>query len=133
MNRLFRPTRRSTRGIPGALDRPQRQGDRDQYRDLYVEPESRERRDRPRHPVLHGSADRGEPDQGRPGDSRVRGGEHGAPDPRSGADPVDPGRQGALIKNVVPGGPADQAGLHAGDVIVQLDGKDVTDLTISSG
>lgn len=38
-----------------------------------------------------------------------------------------PDGKGALVKNVVPGGPAEKAGLHAGDVIVQLNGKDVTD------
>lgn len=38
-----------------------------------------------------------------------------------------PDGKGALVKTIVPGGPADKAGLLAGDVIVQLDGKDVAD------
>ena len=38
-----------------------------------------------------------------------------------------PEAKGALVKTVVPDGPADKAGLLAGDVIVQLDGKDVPD------
>ena len=38
-----------------------------------------------------------------------------------------PVSQGALIVDVVPGGPADDAGIVVGDVIVQFDGKDVTD------
>jgi S1-C subfamily serine protease len=37
--------------------------------------------------------------------------------------PVD---EGALILGVVPGGPADDAGIQVGDVIVRFDGKDVT-------
>jgi S1-C subfamily serine protease len=40
--------------------------------------------------------------------------------------PVD---HGALIVNVTPGGPAAQAGLKAGDIIVQLDGKAVNDVS----
>lgn len=35
--------------------------------------------------------------------------------------------QGAFLVRVVPGGPADKAGLKAGDVIVEMDGKQVTD------
>ncbi len=35
--------------------------------------------------------------------------------------------QGASVKSVTPGGPADEAGLKAGDVIVALDGKRVDD------
>ncbi len=35
--------------------------------------------------------------------------------------------QGALITSVVAGGPADTAGLMSGDVIVAIDGQDVTD------
>jgi S1-C subfamily serine protease len=38
--------------------------------------------------------------------------------------PVD---RGAVIVDVVPGGPADDAGIVVGDVIVQFDGTDVTD------
>jgi S1-C subfamily serine protease len=38
--------------------------------------------------------------------------------------PVD---RGAVIVGLVPGGPADDAGIVVGDVIVQFDGKDVTD------
>ncbi len=34
-------------------------------------------------------------------------------------------RNGAVVVNVVPGGPAAQAGLQSGDVIVKFDGKDV--------
>jgi S1-C subfamily serine protease len=40
--------------------------------------------------------------------------------------PVD---HGVLIVNVTPGGPAAQAGLKAGDIIVQLDGKAVNDVS----
>jgi serine protease Do len=35
--------------------------------------------------------------------------------------------QGALVARVVPGGPADQAGVRAGDLIVAVDGQDVKD------
>ncbi len=38
--------------------------------------------------------------------------------------PVD---QGAVIVGLVPGGPADDAGIAVGDVVVQFDGKSVTD------
>jgi S1-C subfamily serine protease len=40
-----------------------------------------------------------------------------------------PVQSGALVLDVVPGGPADKAGIRQGDVIVGLDGKDVTDST----
>jgi len=40
-----------------------------------------------------------------------------------------PVQSGALVLDVVPGGPADRAGIRQGDVIVGLDGKDVTDST----
>ncbi|HEU5230336.1 MAG TPA: trypsin-like peptidase domain-containing protein [Ktedonobacteraceae bacterium] len=40
--------------------------------------------------------------------------------------PVD---HGALITNVTPGGPAAQAGLRAGDIIVQIDGKPVANVS----
>ena len=36
-------------------------------------------------------------------------------------------RQGALIAEVVKGGPAEQAGLHQGDVVIAYGGKDVAD------
>lgn len=35
------------------------------------------------------------------------------------------GREGAHVKDVSPGGPAEQAGIRAGDVIVAVNGKDV--------
>jgi serine protease Do len=35
--------------------------------------------------------------------------------------------QGALVTNVMPGSPADQAGIHRGDVIVEYDGEAVMD------
>jgi serine protease Do len=35
--------------------------------------------------------------------------------------------RGVLVRSVSPGGPADQAGVKAGDVITQLNGKDVND------
>jgi C-terminal processing protease CtpA/Prc len=40
---------------------------------------------------------------------------------------LDPqsGKDGARIQEVSPGGPADDAGLHVGDVITQINGKDV--------
>jgi S1-C subfamily serine protease len=38
-------------------------------------------------------------------------------------------QSGALVIDVVPGGPADRAGIRQGDVIIGLDGKDVTDST----
>ncbi len=34
---------------------------------------------------------------------------------------------GVLVTAVQPGGPADQAGLHPGDIVLRLDGKDVAD------
>ena len=37
------------------------------------------------------------------------------------------GHQGALIAEVVKGGPAEQAGLHKGDVVLAYGGKDVAD------
>ncbi|MDB5106740.1 MAG: protease Do [Fibrobacteres bacterium] len=37
------------------------------------------------------------------------------------------GRKGALIGDVVPGGPADKAGLKRGDVILKLQGQDIRD------
>ncbi len=40
-----------------------------------------------------------------------------------------PVQSGALVLDVVPGGPADRAGITQGDVIIGLDGKDVTDST----
>jgi S1-C subfamily serine protease len=36
---------------------------------------------------------------------------------------------GALIVTITPGGPAAQAGLKAGDVIVQMDGKAINDVS----
>jgi len=40
---------------------------------------------------------------------------------------IDPesGKQGARVRNVSPGGPADEAGLRSGDVILTLDGKSI--------
>jgi uncharacterized protein YndB with AHSA1/START domain len=40
---------------------------------------------------------------------------------------LDPesGKDGARIQEVSPGGPADDAGLHVGDVITQINGKDI--------
>src|SRR6266511_1116946 len=38
-------------------------------------------------------------------------------------------QSGALVIDVVPGGPGDRAGIRQGDVIIGLDGKDVTDST----
>jgi len=40
-----------------------------------------------------------------------------------------PVQSGALVLDVVPGGPADRAGISHGDVIVGLDGEDVIDST----
>ena len=40
-----------------------------------------------------------------------------------------PVQSGALVLDVVPGGPAGRAGISQGDVIVGLDGEDVTDST----
>lgn len=37
----------------------------------------------------------------------------------------DSGKDGARIHEVSPGGPADDAGLHVGDVITQINGKDI--------
>lgn len=37
------------------------------------------------------------------------------------------GSEGALVTDVVPGGPADQAGIHRGDVILRYQGKTVKD------
>lgn len=37
------------------------------------------------------------------------------------------GSEGALVTDVVPGGPADKAGIHRGDVILQYQGKTVKD------
>jgi serine protease Do len=37
------------------------------------------------------------------------------------------GRRGALVGDVVPGGPADKAGIQRGDVVVKLEGKDIVD------
>jgi S1-C subfamily serine protease len=42
----------------------------------------------------------------------------------SGGD--EPGGAGAAVSDVVPGGPAEVAGLRAGDVVVAVDGDDVT-------
>lgn len=41
---------------------------------------------------------------------------------------IDPesGKQGARVLNVSPGGPADEAGLKSGDVVVSLDGKAIS-------
>jgi serine protease Do len=35
--------------------------------------------------------------------------------------------RGVLVRSITPGGPADKAGLKAGDVILKLNGKDVND------
>ena len=49
------------------------------------------------------------------------------------AGPVRPGRppaqvsKGALIRDVVPGGPADRAGLRSGDLVVAINGKPTDD------
>ncbi|MFJ8814455.1 S1C family serine protease [Amycolatopsis thermoflava] len=57
---------------------------------------------------------------------------HIGPSAFVGVSVSDAGGSGALVQQVVPGGPADDAGLVAGDVIVALDGRTVgsaTDLT----
>ncbi|AIJ24322.1 S1C family serine protease [Amycolatopsis methanolica] len=57
---------------------------------------------------------------------------HIGPSAFVGVSVSDAGGSGALVQQVVPGGPADDAGLVAGDVIVALDGRAVgsaTDLT----
>ncbi len=38
-----------------------------------------------------------------------------------------PGTKGALVSDVVPSGPAEKAGIKSGDVIVEFDGREVTD------
>lgn len=43
-------------------------------------------------------------------------------------DAIDP-RRGVIVNSVKPSGPADRGGLRPGDVIVQLDGKPITNLT----
>ena len=48
-----------------------------------------------------------------------------SPDLRNELDVPD-GTRGAVVRNVEPGSPADQAGLQAGDVIVGVGGKKVT-------
>jgi serine protease Do len=57
------------------------------------------------------------------------------PDLGAGTTPVTPGliaqeglevQQGALVTDVTPGGAADQAGIKAGDVIIAVDGKQVS-------
>ena len=48
-----------------------------------------------------------------------------SPDLRNQLDVPD-GTQGAVVRNVEPGSPADQAGLQAGDVIVGVGDKQVT-------
>lgn len=40
-----------------------------------------------------------------------------------------PKPQGALVTNVEPGGPADKAGIHTGDVILGVDGKELEQFT----
>jgi serine protease Do len=40
---------------------------------------------------------------------------------------LDPATKGALVGNVLPGSPADKAGLRSGDVITAFDGEKVTD------
>jgi len=46
-------------------------------------------------------------------------------------DPSQPS-DGATVTAVTPGGPADDAGVHAGDVITSIDGQDITDPTVLS-
>ncbi|WP_295815164.1 PDZ domain-containing protein [uncultured Deinococcus sp.] len=46
-------------------------------------------------------------------------------------DPPVAGTPGFALPSVVAGGPAAQAGVRAGDVLVQIDGKDVTGLTVN--
>jgi len=45
---------------------------------------------------------------------------------------IDPYRQaqGAAVGAVAPGGPAEQAGIRAGDVIVSINGRPVTDAAV---
>src|SRR5690606_36719842 len=40
-----------------------------------------------------------------------------------------PDAKGAMVSNVEPSGPADEAGIRAGDVITKFDGKDITHMT----
>jgi putative serine protease PepD len=47
--------------------------------------------------------------------------------------PVEAGSRGAEIRSMVTGGPADQAGLHQGDIIRRVDSQTVTDPTKLSG
>jgi serine protease Do len=39
-----------------------------------------------------------------------------------------PGAKGALVASVTPGGPAEQAGIKQGDVVLKFDGRDVTEM-----
>jgi len=39
-----------------------------------------------------------------------------------------PGTKGALVASVTPGGPAEQAGIRQGDVVLKFDGHDVTEM-----
>lgn len=43
------------------------------------------------------------------------------------ANLAEPGARGALIENVLPGSPAQEAGLRPGDVIAKFDGRDIRD------
>ena len=54
-----------------------------------------------------------------------RGGQDGGRTNAGGRDRFD--HQGAVIVDLVPGGPAEDAGIVVGDTIVRFDGKDVTD------